>query len=150
VRAVGAHLLEPLARLLQFPDLIGAGLAALLLRREDRIDGAGMADERPATGAAQRRLRVFLHLPFRPLSAGGGQAQPVEDAAHLLGNLFDDLDNPFHPLAEGDAAPLGVVAGGFVIRRHVLGPVARQGVDEFVLPGEVVMTIVQVHTVAVP
>ena len=52
MRAVGAHLLEPLARLLQFPDLIRSGLAALILRREDRIDGAGMTDERPPTRPA--------------------------------------------------------------------------------------------------
>ena len=124
MRAVGAHLLEPLARLLQFPDLIGAGPAALVLRREDRIDGAGMADERPATGAAQSFLGVFLYLPFRPLFALGGQAQPVEHAAHLFGHLADNLDDPVHALAEGDAAPFGIVAGGFVVARHVLGPVA--------------------------
>ena len=52
VRAIGTHLLEPLARLLQFPGLIGAGLVALFLRREDRIHGAGMADKRPCAGAA--------------------------------------------------------------------------------------------------
>ncbi len=36
-----------------------------------------------------------------------------------------------------------------VIRRHVLGPVARQGADKPVLVGEVVAAIMQVHAVAV-
>ena len=62
-----------------------------------------------------------------------------------------DLDNPLHPLAEADAAPLGITLcrSPLVIRRHVLGPVARQGADKPVLAGEVIAAIMQVHAVAV-
>jgi hypothetical protein len=48
----------------------------------------------------------------------------------LLGTTFAQLGITG---AEGDAAPLGIALRRLVIRRHVLGPVARQGVDELVL-----------------
>ena len=152
--ATGPHLLEGFAGFLQFLHLLRAGPATLLLHLEDRIHGASMADERPLAGAAQRRFRVFGHppfrrFPFRPQSAIGGQAQPVEHAAHLLRHhLAHDLGDT---LAEGDPAPLGIVLrriGAPVIRRHILGPVARQGADEPALVGEVVVTVMQIKTVA--
>ena len=97
MRAVGPHLLEGLAGVLQFRHLLRAGPAALLLRLEDRIHGASMADERLGAGAAQSLLRVcrllpFRRRPFRPLPVIGGQAQAVEHAAHLLRHVLDDLD----------------------------------------------------------
>lgn len=106
-----------------------------------------MTHERLGAGLTQGLLRVFLHLSFRPLLALGGQAQPVEHAAHLLGNLLDGLDHPLQPLVEGDTAPFGIVLrriGALVIRRHVLGPVARQSADKAVLASEVVAAVMQV------
>ena len=85
---------EARASLLQFLDLFGRCGDVLRLRPQDRIHGAGMADEGAATGAAQRCLRVFpgllLHrllpgpFPFRPCTDCGarrtvsGVARPVE------------------------------------------------------------------------
>ena len=49
--------------------------------------------------------------------------------------------------------PLGIALcriGPFVVRRHVLGPVARQSADKPILTGKIVATIMQVHTVAIP
>lgn len=85
--------------------------------------------------------------------AGGAQTvkQSVDPVADVLGH---ELAHDFRDAgAEGDAAPFGIVPRRvdllFVIRRHVLGPVAGQGVDEFVLTGEVVAAIMQVHAVTV-
>ena len=124
VRAIGPHLLEDLAGPLQFFHLRRAGLAAPLLHIEDRIHGSGMTDQRLGAGLAQRRFRVFNHLPFRrfpsrpPRVVGARQSvgrrpQPVEHVAHDLG----------HALAEGDPTPLGVALyriALLVIRGHVL------------------------------
>ena len=67
-------------------------------------------------------------------AASAGRRSAVEHAAHLLRHdLAHDLGDT---LAEGDAAPLGIVLrriGALVIRRHVLGAVARQGADKPVL-----------------
>ena len=54
--------------------------------------------------------------------------------------------------AEGNAAPFGVVTGRIeplVVRRHILGPVARQGLREPVLASEVVAAVMQLHAVSV-
>ena len=65
VRAKGAYLLEDLTGLLQFLHLLGTCIEAHLLHIEDRIHGAGMADERPGTQPAQFLFRLFRQLPFR-------------------------------------------------------------------------------------
>jgi tRNA-binding protein len=68
--------------------------------------------------------------------------------------LGRDLPDNFRDaLVESDAAPFGIVSRRvklFVIRGHVLGPVAREGAGEPVGIGEVVAAIMQVHPLAVP
>ena len=79
----------------------------------------------------------------------GRRAQAIEPVAQLLRNdLAHDLG---HALAEGDPAPLGIALrriGLLVIRRHVLGAVARQRADEPVPTGKIVAAIMQVHAVS--
>src|SRR5690606_17925483 len=60
--AMRPEFVEARASLLQFLDLFGRCGDVLRLRPQDRIHGAGMTDEGPATGAAQRRLRVDLRF----------------------------------------------------------------------------------------
>jgi hypothetical protein len=63
------------------------------------------------------------------------------------GTTPHDLDDA---LAESDPAPFGVILHWIkplVIRRHVLGPVARQGADKPVLISKVVAAVMQVHAV---
>jgi len=114
-------------------------LPAPLLHLEDRIYGAGVADQRFGAGATQPRFRAFPHLPFRRcpfwlLSAIGRQAQAIEHASHVLRHdLAHDLGDAD---AEGDPAPCGIILRRIkplIIRRHVLGAVARNGGDKAIL-----------------
>ena len=114
-----------------------------------------MPDERLGAGAAKRRFGIsrphsFRRSVFPLLFVAGALAQTLEHLAHLLRHdLPHDLGNT---RAEGDPALLGVLPRGIgpvVVRRHILGPVARQGADNPVLAGEIVMAVVQVHAVAV-
>ena len=125
-----------------------------------------------ALSASDRRLRPFggsvscRRLPTAPLPSGASRPPPpvsgpsarsaderrsVEHVADLFRHdLAHDLG---HALAEGDPASLGIALRWialFVIRRHVLGPVARQGTGEPVPIGKIVAAIMQVHAVAVP
>ncbi|SFW36635.1 hypothetical protein [Nitrosovibrio sp. Nv17] len=81
----------------------------------------------------------------------------VQTVKHVIDGIAHALRHqPAHDLgdtgAESDAAPFGIVlrrVDPLVIRRHVLRAVARKGVDEFVLTGEVVAAIMQVRAVPV-
>ena len=111
MRAVGPHLLEGLRA--SCNSLTCSGLALPPCSCASKIASTARAWRTSARLRARRKASSGSSSTFLsgPCPSFGGQAQPVEHAAHLLGNLAHDLDNPLHPLAEGDAAPLGVVLG---------------------------------------
>lgn len=114
----------------------------------------------PRLASLLRHCAPFF-FPFRPRPdlrarrSPAGLAQPVEQTVNRLAQpLRDKLAHYFNNAStESNPAPFGIGLCRFVVfvvRRHVLGPVSRQGVDEFVLAGEVVAAIMQLHPVAVP
>src|SRR5690606_5251944 len=160
--AIWTHLIECLAGIDQFIPLPRACLASIF-GIEDLANGMGMTDERHSARVAQGILRIYSGVPRHRLDlllylpAGRLSFRPfctVTEFAHAE----DDVADPVNGMARhtylfnsgitgigGNAAPFCVALRRFVIGRHVLGPVARQSVDEFVLTGEVVAAIVQVH-----
>ena len=81
-------------------------------------------------------LRSDLSVYFRG-------AHPIDQAAHFLWHLANNLGNP---LAEADTAPLGKAPlhafALALIGSHILGASARKGADQLVGIREVIFAIV--------